>query len=1095
MNEKISKTTFIAKYFSNPRLVLLILVLVLGIGINSFLVLPRTLNPQINIPIVLVSTVLPGSNPGDIESLVTIPIEDAVNSVDNVKEITSTSRESVSLVSIEFESGTDPDKARTDVSSAVDFVTLPEDANDPNIQKLDFENQPVWTFALTGSDDASLFRFARDLRDKLEDLSEVDEVTLSGIEETEIEVTVKPHVVSTYGINAIVISQQIKMALSSFPAGTVRVGESNFSLTIDPLIVKVSDIRNLKVNIGGQILSLSDIATVSEHPKPDQAKSYLTRKDEETKRSVTFDIFKAGSSDIDDSVNAAERLTDDEIKKGKDNFKIETLVNTSEQIDEEYIELQRDFILIVLLVVLVLFVFLGARQAIVSALSAPLSFLIAFSVMRATGITLNFLSLFSLLLSLGLLVDDTVVVISAMTSYYRKYKRSPLETGLLVWRDFLIPIFTTTITTVWAFLPLLLSTGIIGEFIKSIPVVVSTALIGSFLVSIFIILPLIIFLFQGGLPRRIIILVRILFFLGLVGGFYLLIPKDNNLVLLQILALLVFLFIVVIIKNTLIFSFKSFFGKGIKFNYRKVIDEGFISFEKIDRRYRNIIKKIVETTSYRRRAVAAVLIFSVFSFALLPLGLVQNEFFPRTDEDYLYLSLELPSGTYIDKTTSEAKLLIEDLKQTDNVKLLTADVGRGFSAEQGIGSSGSENVLFSLVLDKDRNRSSGDIAQDLREKFVNYQKGELSVQEISGGPPAGADLQIRLLGNDLNTLDSYALKVEDFLKKQPGINNVEKSVKTGTSKLVFVPNQAEISRNQTSTAQIGLVLRTYASGINIDSNKFEGDSEDKDITLRFNSKSATVNELDTLMISTQNGNLPILALGELKLLPNPTLISREGGNRLISVSASVSKDFNIQEKNKDLESFADGELGLPEGYSWETGGVNEENEQSVQSILQAMVLSFFLIIVTMVVQFSSFRRAVIVMLVIPLSVSGVFIVFALTKIPLSFPALIGILALFGIVVKNSILIVDKIVKNEQTGMKLSDAIADASASRLEPIALTSLCTIIGLIPITLSNPLWLGLGGAIIAGLTFSGTIMLFFIPVVYYLLFKGSEKKTAAKH
>ena len=160
-----------------------------------------------------------------------------------------------------------------------------------------------------------------------------------------------------------------------------------------------------------------------------------------------------------------------------------------------------------------------------------------------------------------------------------------------------------------------------------------------------------------------------------------------------------------------------------------------------------------------------------------------------------------------------------------------------------------------------------------------------------------------------------------------------------------------------------------------------------------------------------------------------------------------------------------------------------------------MVLSFFLIIVTMVVQFSSFRRAVIVMLVIPLSVSGVFIVFALTKIPLSFPALIGILALFGIVVKNSILIVDKIVKNEQTGMKLSDAIADASASRLEPIALTSLCTIIGLIPITLSNPLWLGLGGAIIAGLTFSGTIMLFFIPVVYYLLFKGCEKKTAAKH
>src|SRR3989344_2210077 len=1055
MNENLSNS-FIRKYLASPRLVFLVLLLVITIGVNAYLTLPRTLNPEIKIPIVLISTALPGGSPGDVEQLVTIPLEDATRNVTKVKSVTSTSRESVSVIQIEFESGIDPEKARSDIKSVVDSVTtLPDDATTPNVQKLDFENQPTWTFALTSSlDNGSLFNFAEVLETKLKDLPEVDRVQISGVEATEVEVTIKPETFLAHNVNPLTLSQLVKASLSSFPAGAVKTAQGSFALSIDPLITKVDDIRNLRVNLNGQNVKLADIAVVSEHPKPDQSQSFLAKSGQPIKRSLTFDVYRSSSVNIDQSVRAAESLVDGEIENHP-GFEVTSVLNTAKEIDDQFNELVRDFSITVALVVLVLFIFLGLRQAIVSAMSAPLTFLIAFAVMKATGLSLNFLSLFSLLLALGLLVDDTVVIISATAAYHRKRAtgQTPLQTGLLVWRDFLIPIFTTTITTVWAFLPLLLSTGIIGEFIKSIPVVVSTALIGSFLVSIFIILPLIIFLFQGGLPRRIIILVRILFFLGLVGGFYLLIPKDNNLVLLQILALLVFLFIVVIIKNTLIFSFKSFFGKGIKFNYRKVIDEGFISFEKIDRRYRNIIKKIVETTSYRRRAVAAVLIFSVFSFALLPLGLVQNEFFPRTDEDYLYLSLELPSGTYIDKTTSEAKLLIEDLKQTDNVKLLTADVGRGFSAEQGIGSSGSENVLFSLVLDKDRNRSSGDIAQDLREKFVNYQKGELSVQEISGGPPAGADLQIRLLGNDLNALDSYALKVEDFLKKQPGINNVEKSVKTGTSKLVFVPNQAEISRNQTSTAQIGLVLRTYASGINIDSNKFEGDSEDKDITLRFNSKSATVNELDTLMISTQNGNLPILALGELKLLPNPTLISREGGNRLISVSASFSKDFNIQEKNKDLESFADGELGLPEGYSWETGGVNEENEQSVQSILQAMVLSFFLIIVTMVVQFSSFRRAVIVMLVIPLSVSGVFIIFAITKIPLSFPALIGILALFGIVVKNSILIVDKIVKNEQTGMKWSDAIADASASRLEPIALTSLCTIIGLIPITLSNPL------------------------------------------
>jgi multidrug efflux pump subunit AcrB len=1085
MNEKVSQNSLIAKYLSNPRLVILLLVLIIGIGINSFLTLPRSLNPEVNIPIVLISTVLPGSNPGDVEALVTIPIEDAVRGVDGVKKIDSTSRESVSIVSIEFESGTVPEKARDDVSSVVDSVQLPDDANEPTVQKLNIENQPVWTFALTTKqDNATLFRFAESLQQKLEDLAEVDQVTVSGVESLEVEVTIKPEILSAYKINTQQISQLIRGALSSFPAGSVQVGGSNFSLTIDPVVVQIADIRSLKINISGEVLSLSDIAIISQHPKPNQGKSYLTSTTDPIHRSVTFDVFRTSSSNIDVSVERAEKLVDEEIKKNQGNFETKTLLNTAEQIDHQFSELQRDFLITVTFVVLVLFIFLGVRQAIVSALSAPLSFLIAFIVMKATGISLNFLSLFSLLLSLGLLVDDTVVVISAVTSYYRKYHKSPLQTGLLVWRDFLIPIFTTTITTIWAFLPLLLSTGIIGEFIKSIPIVVSTALIGSFFVSIFIILPLIIFLLQGDLPRRVIFILRLLVFLAIIGVFYLLIPKNNNLILFQILALLIFLFVSVLIRDTLLLRLRRIWGPT-KINYREILNNGLISFENINNRYQNLIHKIIISPISRRKTIAAVLIFSIFSFLLLPLGLVQNEFFPKTDEDYLYISLELSPGTHIDTTNKETLLLLDDLKKVENIDFLTADVGRSFSSEGGVGSSGSENVLFSLTLKEDRSKTSGDIAQDLREKFTKYQKGKLSIQEISGGPPAGSDIQIRLLGEDLNQLDAYATKVEEYLKTEGGVNNVSKSIKPGTSKLAFIPDMAEISRNQTSIEQIGLTLRTFASGLNIDSNKFPGDNEDKDITLRFNSKGSLADELDTILLTTPTGNLPLSALGELKLLPNPTLITRQDGKRVISVSAGVSQGFNIAEINKNLENFAESQLNLPAGYTWATGGVNEENNQSVQSIMQAMVLSFFLIIVTMVIQFSSFRRALVVMLVIPLSISGVFVIFALTKIPLSFPALIGVLALFGIVVKNSILIVDKIVQNEKKGMKLAEAISDASASRLEPIALTSLCTIIGLVPITLSDPLWRGLGGAIIAGLTFSGTIMLFFIPVVYYFLFR----------
>ena len=1088
MNENLSNS-FIRKYLASPRLVFLVLLLVITIGVNAYLTLPRTLNPEIKIPIVLISTALPGGSPGDVEQLVTIPLEDATRNVTKVKSVTSTSRESVSVIQIEFESGIDPEKARSDIKSVVDSVTtLPDDATTPNVQKLDFENQPTWTFALTSSlDNGSLFNFAEVLETKLKDLPEVDRVQISGVEATEVEVTIKPETFLAHNVNPLTLSQLVKASLSSFPAGAVKTAQGSFALSIDPLITKVDDIRNLRVNLNGQNVKLADIAVVSEHPKPDQSQSFLAKSGQPIKRSLTFDVYRSSSVNIDQSVRAAESLVDGEIENHP-RFEVTSVLNTAKEIDDQFNELVRDFSITVALVVLVLFIFLGLRQAIVSAMSAPLTFLIAFAVMKATGLSLNFLSLFSLLLALGLLVDDTVVIISATAAYHRKRAtgQTPLQTGLLVWRDFLIPVFTTTITTIWAFLPLLLSTGIIGEFIKSIPVVVSTALIGSFFVSIFIILPTVVFLLENQLPKRVRILIKVLFGVGLIGFFAVLVPKNNNLLLLEILAFLVFLFVVV---QTQVILLSRIRGRlHFDFSWREKLENGLISFEKIDRSYRQTIFKIIDNGNNRKKTIAMVLIFSIFSFLLFPLGFVKQEFFPAADSELIYLSLEMPAGTNLEAAKHETMRLLTDLNQTPHIETITADIGRGFSTDSGIAAASFENVLFTLrLLPAEERISSIEIAQKLRNKYKSYKKGTLTIQEISGGPPVGADIQIKLLGDDLTKLEGYAKKTEDYLKIQQGVTNVDQSIKPGTSKITFDPDLGVLAENNITLDQIGLQMRLFASGFNLDKDKL-GTSKEKDITLRLYSKTPQVADLSTLMIPSQNGSLPLNSLGKFSLEPNPTLIAREDGKRTISVSGTTVAGYNTQTINQDIEKFADG-LNLPPGYSWKTGGVNEQNDQSVQSILQAMLLSFLLIIITMVIQFASFRRALIVMLVIPLSVSGVFIIFALFNIPLSFPALIGILALFGIVVKNSILVVDKIVKNEKAGMEFKEAIADASASRLEPIALTSFCTIIGLIPITLSDPLWRGLGGAIIAGLTFSGTIMLFFIPVVYFLIFNKDQK------
>ena len=528
------------------------------------------------------------------------------------------------------------------------------------------------------------------------------------------------------------------------------------------------------------------------------------------------------------------------------------------------------------------------------------------------------------------------------------------------------------------------------------------------------------------------------------------------------------------------------------------MESGVISLQKIEYFYSNFILKILNSQRARKRIIIMVVIFSIFSYLLVPLGFVKNEFFPKSNADTVSITVELPSGTNVQTSRQEALKILDNLKDTPETNFVLLNLGGSGGGFFGSGSSGQNNFSYTLVLDDKNNRklSSSDTSEIIRKKYANYNKGVFSVVESSGGPPAGSDIQIKLFGPDLTVLDTYANKVQMFLKTQTGVTNTTKSIKQGTSKIVFVPDESKMSGYGLTSDTVGFWLRFFATGVKIDTIKLDKElNSSEDITLRMDSNSPSVEDIGKINIPTQKAGLvPLSSLGTLVLKPNPTLITREDGKRTISVTAGVKTGYTVPSINSKLETFAKDKLNLPNGYSWATGGVNEENQKSVASIYNAMLISILLIIITMVLQFSSFRKAFIVILVIPLSISGVFIIFSLTQTALSFPALIGVLALFGIVVKNSILVVDKITANIKTGMEFSHSIADAASSRLEPIALTSICAIVGLIPITLSDPLWRGLGGAIIAGLTFSGTIMLFFIPVVYYYTFKPANKSSRKK-
>ncbi len=1081
----------IAKYLTNLRFVFLLVITIFALGMYSYRALPRRLNPEVEIPIVTVVTALPGATPEDVESLVTVPLETELRGVKGLETITSSSLNSVSVITAQFVSSVSRDQATEDVQSAVDTVNdLPDDAMDPSVSALDFEDIPIWTFSITSTNDdlPSLMRFAERLELALERDSMVDRVVVNGLETQEVVVSVDPTKMTQYNLQPFLLAQQVQIATKALPAGEVLAGQSRFALTINPEVQTIDELRNVRLTVAGEVMRLGDIATVAEQSAPDQYPTFFATKEQKPARAVVVSVYKTLGTSIQDAFASVEPIVTEQVAASQGRYEMTSVMNTAEEVDAQFWDLVGEFRSTIILVFICLLLFLGLRQAFIASLTIPLTFLSAFIFMNVVGMSINFLSLFAFLLALGLLVDDSIVIVSAMTTYYKTKKFTPQETGLLVWRDTIVPIWSTTLTTIWSFVPLLLSAGIIGEFIKPIPVVVSATMISSTGIAVLVTLPLMMFLLKPEVARRVSVLIRailILLGLGLITAVF-----SSSYLFIPILLLAIVSGVVTwsvrkqLYARWTLWLARTPAAQSIVRKLQQVTDQGVIPMHGLERAYYRAIKRVLATRTNRRKVIAAITIYSLVCFALLPLGLVKNEFFPKVDADQVFINMELPAGTQATVTEQSAKEVLESTRNMSAVDFVTLSIGSTQNT-QGPGSSGSNLATMTVRLADAEHRTvtSSEVAEELRETLKGRTE-KITIIEETGGPPAGSDVVVQLYGEDLVTLDAYADKVVSQLESMPAVLNIEKSIKPGTSALVFEPDQERMTQLGITTQQVAGVLRVFASGFELDSVALNGNTESQKIQFRVGTGLATIESLQSVRVSTPQGTYPLLSLGRIVPQSNPVLITREDGQRVITVSAAVTSGYSITEANTQIQSFME-TIEFDNGYGWKTGGVNEENQESVNSILLAMVVAFLLILVTLVIQFQSYRQALLVLLVIPLAVSSVFLLFSISGTPLSFPALIGVLSLFGIVVTNSMFIVDKINLNRRQGMPFEEAIADAGASRLEPIVLTKLCTVLGLLPITIADPLWRGLGGAIISGLLIASLIMLLFIPAVYYSWFK----------
>jgi len=680
---------------------------------------------------------------------------------------------------------------------------------------------------------------------------------------------------------------------------------------------------------------------------------------------------------------------------------------------------------------------------------------------------------------------------------------------------------------VWAFLPLLLATGIIGQYIQSIPITVTSTLIASLFVAYFVNHPLVVVLERIRITTGYFKVVLISLCLAFIGVLLSLLGGGANFI------TLIVLFILGIAIFSLYFYYRRSLKDKLLSNEDLLIQEaacpekmkqrlktkysddgkktvykrffaGIIHLDAFLPYYEKVMRSIFKSKFFAALVLIAVVIAFVGSMALPATGVLKPEFLPEADIEYMYINIEGPPGMISQRTKEIGFKVAESLydqKAIKNFSLVVGNTGVNFSSFSAVGTNTSNRAQIAILLHdiseraayegKEKPTKSYEVAQVLRDKIKDIKGAKIEVVEVAGGPPSGAAFEATISGEDIKVLEELAEKYKSELDAIPGTVNEASSIELNPGEFTFYLDYDQMLMRGLTVAQVASTLRTAVSGSEV--SKIYGDGDDIQVLAEFKEDSIpTINSLNNLTLSNGRGQLFRLSdIAEIKIGSSLTSISRIDQKRTVGISAEVEEPRLPVDVLTDFQKRVN-ENPLPEGYEISYGGANETTEESLLSIFNAMGVAIMLILVTLIVQFNSLRKSFIVLFTIPLAATGVFYGLWAVGFNLSFPVLIGVLALFGIVINNAIILVEKISQNLNVGIKYEDAIIDASKMRLEAIFLTSIGTIIGMIPLTLSSDIWGGLGVSLIFGLSTSTFLTLLVIPTLYYLLMKKSSLRDA---
>ena len=1033
----------------NPVTTMLVFVAVMIIGLFCFVQLPVDQFPEMDPPYVMVMTTYPGASASEIETNVSKIMENSLTSVDNLKYINSTSKDNVSLVVLELEWGCDITEAVNDVRSFCDMAKnqLPDGCSSPMVFKFSSSTMPICQYSITADESyAALDKILNDeVIPQLNKINGIGNLSVSGAPDRYVYVDIDQQKLDAYGISLEQVGQVISANNLNLSSGTVKMEKEQYQMQVRSEFIESSEINDLMVTITpqGQQVFVRDIATVRDTIK-DLSLDEKTNGREAARLIVAK---QSGSNTVQVCEDVQEELAKIQ-KQLPTDVKIQEIYNSADNIRNSINSLEESVLYALLFVVLVVLFFLGKwRATIIISLTIPISLIVAFIYLKMADSSINIISLCSLSIAIGMVVDDAIVVLENITRHIERGE-APREAAIYATNEVWVSVIATTLVLVAVFVPLTMMDGMAGIMFESLGWIVTVVCCTSTVIAITL---------------------------------------------------------------TPMLCSKLLKARKVRIENGKLIDEEATTKTWYDRTVVAFLDKVDAAYAkslgwcLRHKALTIIALFVFFAASLLPfiMGKVGTDFMAQQDNARLSVTVELQRGTRIEETVKTARQLEERfMLLVPEIQMISTSAGSNDDDGTGAIFSTTMNNTISMTirLNKkwERERTIWEIAEVLRQELAQYPEIiEYQAALSSMGPGGGNTVNVEIYGYDFDITNQMAQQIIALTKELPGARDVFSDRDDDRPEIKIIVDKEKASRHGLTSATISTYLRNRVNGMAVGFLKEDGDEYDILVRLKEENRNSISDVLDFSIPTPMGQTIKLSEICSVDEYWAPPKIVRKSRQRIVTVKVTPY-ETSLGELAQAINTQVLPQIDKPAGYSIRLAGSYEDQQESFGKLGMLGALILILVYIVMASQFESFSNPGIIMFTVPFALSGVILALWITGVSLDMIGALGIVLLVGIVVKNGIVLVDYINLMRERGYELNEAIQMSGQSRMRPVLMTAFTTILGMVPMAVSQgegaEMWRPLGIVVIGGLTVATFLTLYIVPVIYGAMSKKGERDKLKK-